>query len=225
MISRKTVIKINKAIELKKQIAADTKEYDKLKTELIADLSADMSNKNLKHKAVFTKKGYVSVSDKESYEVTNRPLLEEILGKEQVSNYVTTTVKTDISYDNKFMEALGIAVEGDYEFGDIAGFLENTFGLGKSEAKKIAKKFKGKYVDDYKILKAISNKEGDDIFEEEINQIRLMLNANKVSKYISPDILNDRLLMNDLGKTFITKGSIQTVIKGMEEMNTTAEVE
>lgn len=219
---RKVKINVNKAIELKKEISELTKQLSDIKVQLIVDMSEEMDNKNLKYKAVMTKKGYVSIADKSSYEVTNRHLLVSILG-EQAENYVKVVTKKEVSFDDKFMEALDIAVNKDYCGGSVEKFLETAFNIGASESRKIKKKLKGKYIEDFKLLSAIVH--AGDGLEEEINEIRLRLNYEKMIKYVDVALLGDENLLDKLKNTFVIKETIQTTIKSIDDFNTTADVE
>jgi len=177
--------KVNKAIELDRQVKESKKELDSIKAELQAEALAEMDNKNLKYIEYYGDKGSCSVTYKEKFEVDNLPELTQVVG-EVIVGKVKKEETVKVTVDDKFKKALIVLYSGEFRQHDIVKILKDLY-LDDKKIKVALKKLKGDYLKDKELLSSLGVKAE---IEEELDAIREQKNFELVEKFFDIEKLD-----------------------------------
>lgn len=185
--------KIDRAIELDKEIKAKKKELDCLKAILQGLALEDMENKNIKHVQLFGNLGNFEAAYKEKLEIDNYRQLVRMLG-DIVRDKVTRKVEVKFDIDARFKAALIALIKGEFKAHDMDAILIGM-GLDEKAVKTAKKKLKGDYKADKKTLEAlgVSGKR-----EEELDAIREIKNLELVERFFNLSVIDRELIKKAL---------------------------
>lgn len=174
--------KIDRAIELDREMKEKKKELDGIKADLQSVALEEMENKNLKWKQLFGSEGSCDVSYKEKLEIDNYVLLKELLG-DLLDTKVVKKEEVKFDVDNKFKNALIALYKEEYKSHDIKKILSDL-GLDEKQIKTAEKKLKGEYLKDKLFLESLGITEN---LEEELDAIKEAKNLELIKRYFEPD--------------------------------------
>lgn len=176
------VEKIDRAVNLDREMKEKKKELDSIKAELQTIALNEMENKNLKWKQLFGNEGRCDVAYKEKLEVDNYSLLKELFG-DLLDGKVTKEEEIKYKLQSRFKDALLALYKGSYKNHDLKKMLADL-GLDDKAIKTALKKLKGDYVKDKDVLNSLGII-GE--LEEELDVIKEAKNFELVDRYFGID--------------------------------------
>ncbi|GLC87514.1 hypothetical protein LYSBPC_06410 [Lysinibacillus piscis] len=191
---------VDEAITLDRRTKEDKKRLDEIKAQLTAQATTVMDNRNLKYYQIFGHTGRFNVSFKEKFEIDRYSVLKAILGDLAEGKI---SKKEDVKYDAepKFKAALIALFREDYSQAISISTVLEKLGLEKAAIKAVAKKLKGDYISDKKLLESVGA-QGD--LEEELDAIRQYKNWEAVNRFFAG--LSDEQLTEIKRAIFVEDG-------------------
>lgn len=170
---------VDSAVVIDKRMKEDQKKLDQIKAQLTAAAYEEMENKNLKFKQIFGSEGIFAAAYKESFKLDNYEAVVAILG-EVAKAQITREEKTKYTVESRFKAALTALYHNDFSDETSVEDVLRMFGLDAKTVKASAKRLKGDYLHDKRVLEAIGIR-GER--EEELDAIRRYRNWELIDHF------------------------------------------
>ncbi|MCQ4363158.1 hypothetical protein KQR54_18840 [Mycobacterium gordonae] len=172
-------ILIDDAIQTARKIKAETKKLDQLKARIQTHAFAEICDKNIKHARVYGNQGHVNVTYKSKFELVNFERLERAIGS-IATDHVLRVEAVEYDINDGFKAALIALIDDDYGKDITIEDVLRGLGLDEKQVKTGAKRLKGVYGKDKKVLESFGVT-GE--CEEELDAIRRYKTAELVDIY------------------------------------------
>ncbi len=213
---------IDMLIEKEKEAATVKSEIEVIKGEIQARGLSVLEERNAKYIEFFgNEAGIASVQKAQKVEIVNYFRLQELMGKEFISEKIARTPEIKYTIDKKFQQALASLITGDYAKGYTLEEVVNGITKDAKQRKLLLKKLKGDYKTDKKTICSIT---GMDVASADINTELFLIGKIKNWQMIevffnTEDEAKFNKLKSEIEKCISVDETIKTAAKSIKEEN------
>lgn len=213
---------IDMLVEKEKEAAAVKSEIEVIKGEIQTRGLSILEERNTKYIEFFgNEAGIASVQKAQKVEINNYFRLQELMGKEFISEKIARTPEIKYTIDKKFQQALASLITGDYAKGYTLEEVVNGITEDTKQRKLLLKKLKGDYKTDKKTICSIT---GMDAASADINTELFLI--GKIKNWQMIEVFFDtededkfNKLKSEIEKCISVDETIKTAAKSVKEEN------